>query len=292
LALGIGLIARHGSLQKRLWAATLCLLGVVVWGIASRYWGNYYVTHPSQTFLVSRSKLNVALFFLYGSAGKFLEDFAIGMLICLCYSFAQYATSGPRFSAAMRRLSIWMWRLGILELFFMALWHFNADTHELPFLNGLDYYYLYLNEIFLSIGFGLCVTAILFGSDALKRPFEWAPLRWVGLISFSLYIWHLPFLILFMNTAGYYMQGWNKFLAYSLYWWWLFLIIIPFSFLFYVLIEKPWMKVGDRLRRRMRADKKIVDIAPTHIASLDITDSVAQSSGAAGSSKDTVYIHQ
>ncbi len=42
--------------------------------------------------------------------------------------------------------------------------------------------------------FGLCYTAlllgVLLGPRALRRAFEWRPLRFVGLISYSLYIWH------------------------------------------------------------------------------------------------------
>jgi peptidoglycan/LPS O-acetylase OafA/YrhL len=32
---------------------------------------------------------------------------------------------------------------------------------------------------------------ILFGSQFIRRPFEWLPVPFVGLISYSLYIWHL-----------------------------------------------------------------------------------------------------
>ncbi len=38
------------------------------------------------------------------------------------------------------------------------------------------------------------LLALLHGGSSLRRVFAWAPLRWIGLISFSLYLWHMPVL--------------------------------------------------------------------------------------------------
>ena len=40
----------------------------------------------------------------------------------------------------------------------------------------------------------------------------------------------------------------NRYAIYSLYWLWVLVIILPFAFLSYLLIEKPWMKLGDHWR--------------------------------------------
>ena len=46
------------------------------------------------------------------------------------------------------------------------------------------------------IWFGLLwsalLLAVLHGPDLLRKPFAWAPLRLVGVVSFSLYLWHMP----------------------------------------------------------------------------------------------------
>jgi peptidoglycan/LPS O-acetylase OafA/YrhL len=252
LASGIGFIARHGSLRRRLWTVMLCLAGVIAWGLFSRCWGLYLTAHPTQTYLVPRSTMDVVLFFTYGTTGKYLEDFAVGMLISVCYVLSQHV-SGSKYAAYMRRLSPWLWGSGILLLVFMAMWHMNQwYFHSWPFLDGIFPFYDSLSEIALSLGFGLCVTAILFGPTALKRPFEWSPLRWLGLISYSLYMWHLPLLIVFMVHAGYQVPAWNPFLVYCLYWLWIVLVIIPFTYLSYIWIEKPWMKLGNTLLGRER----------------------------------------
>jgi peptidoglycan/LPS O-acetylase OafA/YrhL len=40
----------------------------------------------------------------------------------------------------------------------------------------------------------------------------------------------------------------NRYATYSLYWLWVLMIIFPFSFLSYLIVEKPWMKLGDHWR--------------------------------------------
>jgi peptidoglycan/LPS O-acetylase OafA/YrhL len=57
----------------------------------------------------------------------------------------------------------------------------------------------------------------------------------------------LPLLLVFRLHVGYNVPSLNPFLAYSLYWLWALLVIIPFSFLFYIWIEKPWIQVGAKL---------------------------------------------
>lgn len=255
IAWGINLVARRGSLQERLLKLVFCLGLLIVWGLGTRYAGLYFNSHLSKSFIVSRSTLNKLLFFTYGTSGKYLEDFAVGMLISVAYTFTRNTEPDHSFSVMMRRFSLWMWRLGIIILVFMALWRMDWVFYNTwPSLNGLARsgywlsYYDWSNEICFAIGYGLCVTAILYGPTELQRPFAWNPLRWVGLISYSMYMWHLPLIGPFLIYFGHSLEGTNYFVVFGIYWAWVLLVIIPFSFLNFVFIEKPGMLFGDKFR--------------------------------------------
>src|SRR5947209_4375049 len=172
------------------------------------------------------------------------------MLISILYIYAQHPSTRTAFTQRWQQLSPWLWRAGIIILVFSVMWHFKSGQPAAwPFLNGIMPVFDWLSEMVLAICFGLCVAAILFGSESLKRPFAWQPLRWVGLISYSLYIWHLPLLVLFNTRVLPLFHAHNVYKIYLLYWLWVLLVIFPFSLLFFTCIEKPFMRMGDRLRK-------------------------------------------
>ena len=133
-------------------------------------------------------------FFLFGITGKYTEDFAVGMFISLCYIYSQHPSTDKKVVQLWKRLSPWLWTGGILILVFSAMWHFKSGyAWSWPFIpTGMMDVFNWLSEMLLAIGFGACIAALLYGSSGLKALFKWPMLRWVGLISFSLYIWHLP----------------------------------------------------------------------------------------------------
>jgi peptidoglycan/LPS O-acetylase OafA/YrhL len=193
-------------------------------------------------------------------SGKYLEDFAIGMFISLFYVLSRNASEKSRVSAIIGRWSMWLWGVGILILFFISLWSFfPAFSFLFPLLGAHNW----LSEFPFALGFGLCVTAILFGPPGLQRLFAWGPLRWIGMISYSLYIWHEPLLLYWMAHALPLVQGWRHSIVYALYWICVALVIIPFSYMFYRLIEYPWMKLADRTRKEgiSRRDQVVLPVS-------------------------------
>jgi peptidoglycan/LPS O-acetylase OafA/YrhL len=250
LVLGIALLVKRVPIQKRLQAVTLCLAGIIVIGLFVRFLGFYFQGKPSATILVPRSVLNVILFFTFGITGKYTEEFAVGMFVSLCFIYAQHPSTDKKFAQTWQRLSPWLWGGGIIILVFSAMWHFNANfPGGWPFLNGLLPYFNWISEMILAIGYASCVAAILYGPPGLKRVFELPLLRWIGLISYSLYMWHLPLLVVFGGDVLPLLHIHNYYLSYSLYCVWALVVIFPFSLFFYTLVEKPWMKLGDQWRR-------------------------------------------
>jgi len=252
LALGFRWLCQRlggASLQRRWWTLVGCLCAMMVWGVAIRFWGMYYGSHPTETFLVSRPVTNVLLFFLFGIIGKFLEDFAVGMLISCCYVLSQRVLADHSLhwvGASLRRYSLWLWGGGVCLLFLMALWDAKHDFQAGTFWRYLIPPFDQFSELLLSLGYGACMTAVLFGPAVLQRPFAWGPLRWFGLISYSLYIWHLPLLVRFSFWMMPYTQGWNHFVVYCLYWLCAAVIVVLCSYLFYRCVEQPWMWLSSR----------------------------------------------
>ncbi len=253
IALGIHALARLARPEWRLRASALCLLGLLVWGIATRMIGGYFQAHPAATAPIPRPALNVLLFVAYGYRGKYLEDFAVGMLAGLLYTWARSA-AGTRLLRRMQRLSHWLWGAGLLLLVFTSMQNYQASFHYTwPVVSSLFALPAWTFEFGFALGFGCCILAILFNNGGLRRCFSWTPLRWIGLISYSLYIWHLPLLFVFHYRVGPSLGGLPNPLAYGLYWLWALLVVIPFCFALYRLIERPGMRLSDQLRRRMQA---------------------------------------
>jgi peptidoglycan/LPS O-acetylase OafA/YrhL len=261
LALGFRKLVGHGSLQQRWWRLIICLCVLAAWGVFSRRWGIYFINeHPNDTFLVPRPVLNVILFFLYGYDGKFLEDFTVGMLVSSCFILVQRHSPENTLSwlgDKFRRYSYWIFGAGIVVLIFMTLWNGNERYHAIAFFEPLLESYGWLSEFGLSLGYGLCILALLFGSTPLRLPFEWAPLRGIGLISYSMYMWHLPLLgriAVYVQLVQAAIPPW---LTYLLYWVGVLLIIVPFSYALYKMIEHPWIQIGNRFLQKKQEKKKL-----------------------------------
>ncbi len=251
LALGMLLLVRRVRLARRLRAVGCCLGGIIVGGLLIRLVGIYFQSNPEATFLVPRAVLNVILFFIYGQTGKYVEDFAIGMLGALIYVYAQSLPTEHRFVQRLRGLSLWLWGVGLAILLFSAIWHFQADptTPAWPILNFTLPYFSWLSEMLLAIGYGMCIMGVLFGPGELRRPLSWQPLRWIGLISYSLYVWHLPLIALFAVRILPLLPPMNFYLSYALYWVWATVVIVPFCVLSYAFIERPGIHLGDHWRK-------------------------------------------
>src|SRR5260221_8961101 len=119
------------------------------------------------------------------------------MLVSILFIYAQQVAIGNKVRTLLKRSSMWLWGVGLLWLLFMAFWP------AFPTLRFLDPYigaHNWLVEIGYAFGYGLCVTAILFGPIGLQRIFEVPLLRQIGFMSYSLYIWHIPLLLWFMDV--------------------------------------------------------------------------------------------
>ena len=248
IALGMALlIRRFKGFQKRLCMLLLCLGLLILWGISTRALGLYMTSHPNGVFL-PRALLMKIMPFIYGPLittglhGKFMEDFAIGMLASTCYTLSLYQPGESKFQMVMSKFAPLFFAAGVLCLLFMALWKLDTWFHLVPVFDPVTTLYGPVSEFGFASGYGLCVVAVLFGANWLKGPFEWRPLRWIGILSYSIYMWHLPILKIFSDHFIAPLQGIApKLVLYGMYWACLLVLVFPLCFAIFLSIEKPGM---------------------------------------------------
>jgi peptidoglycan/LPS O-acetylase OafA/YrhL len=262
LVIGMRWLVGKTNRHMRVAMTVGCVLLVIGWGLFSRYYGTYFQQNPTATFIVPRPVLNVFLFFTYGTSGKYFEDFGVGMLLALFFAYVYHPGRSPKLGAILRRISPWCGLLGLSCLWMVAMWSYNQQfANTWPLFNGTfftDDVWL-MSELVVSLSFGLCIFALLFGVSFIRRPLEWYPMRWVGTVSFSLYMWHLPLLFLFIQWGQPLLSGWSPEQSYIMYWLWVLVIILPYSLLFFKWVEKPGAKLGQRLMSAAKERKSGAD---------------------------------
>jgi peptidoglycan/LPS O-acetylase OafA/YrhL len=261
IAFGILGLTRLVRPEKRLWMVVGSLFAMIIWGLVTASFGAYFASHPDQTFLIPRPLLNMVLFVVYGDQSKFLEDFAVGMLIAVGYLYVMKSPRKVLYLLWIRRILRW------LLLFCIALYVYETmPGNTRPFVPNVFQDTPGMSEFAFALCYGYLVAAVLFNRPDrwLVRMFSWTPLRWLGLISFSLYIWHRPLIQVLAANLGPSLRSLHPVLTVSLFWVIAFTITVVFCYFLFVLIEKPGMRLSEKLRQKVvRLDAKIPEMSDT-----------------------------
>jgi peptidoglycan/LPS O-acetylase OafA/YrhL len=151
-----------------------------------------------------------------------------------CVMAIQYHTSDRPLLPASRLLPLLATLVLVLDLFLERLF--------------VDHDSFALETVVLRLAWYVVVAAALDRRLVWREVLAWRPLRWLGLISYSLYLWHLPVFHL-LDTDRYPNTPRSVLVVLRL--------VISFSAaaLSYYLVEKPCIDFGRRLIRR-RLDRR------------------------------------
>lgn len=122
--------------------------------------------------------------------------------------------------------------LGLLALVTPSLW---------AVLTGAGFKADFNHHWFAAFGvvWALLLLSVLWGGGATRRFFASAPMRLLGAVSFSAYLWHMPVLQM-ANALGLRERGWPALLL-------LLAAMMAAAMVSFLLFERPWREI--RLRR-------------------------------------------
>lgn len=193
IALVIARVGRSNMLRVWLGLALLCAASFALRGVAA--WLHYEMGYSYPAEAPGFTGLLVRL--LYGIKGRYLDSFAIGMALAVIYVRWIDGIQWP--CGRRRRLTLWAMLLGYCLLVYAHIWSLLAGRFVYvdswvwpPVGRGVTgAAWALLGEWVVTMGFGLVTLAALLRGGTVARILANRPLRFIGVISYSTYLWHL-----------------------------------------------------------------------------------------------------
>ena len=168
-----------------------------------------------------------------GMQGKNLEVFFVGALCATVYVIATEREGLARHT--QRRVARWLLGLGaVLSIAAAPAWELGAVMFTPGVQWGLR---IITYPLIVGLSFGLMTLGIVWGGPLVRGIFTAAPLRFVGLISYSMYVWHLPILHGDLPLFAH-MPLWLRLVC-----------VLVVSYLSYQLLERPFLRRRQRLHK-------------------------------------------
>ncbi len=227
--------------------------GIIVYALALRALDALVMAHLVNFGDPFRALGQIFVLATMGTLGKFLEVFAVGMMCAVLY----VATVEDRQLAVtwQQRLA-WLLLASAIVLIAVLkpIQEYSSPRYAPGFNMGV------LGVVvpgLVGLAYGTLLLSIVWGNRFLRAPFEFYPLRFIGLISFSLYLWHVPIIhpvipVLQNSQAS----------AFGL-----LPLALAVAYLSYQFVERPFL--GRRKKRAMLSDRVTASGAKQSLSTID-----------------------
>ena len=191
-----------------------------------------------------------------GAQGKFLEVFGTGMLCAALYAAAERGQwlRGTR----MRAVGAACFIGGLVAIVGLAALDYHKEIAVPPYFLVVNFrdVLTIIGPLLVGSGYALLALGVLWSGRLIRGLFEGRVIVFIGLISYSLYLWQEPLLRLctpFLTSIPAHLRIGVSLLVGAL-------ITIPVAYLSYQLVERPF------LRRRGRLAERTVETLPARAA--------------------------
>jgi peptidoglycan/LPS O-acetylase OafA/YrhL len=248
------LIARFVGATHSLVRLTIGMCGLIAVAVGVREISSLVSERLPQLHGFALQLATGGLLAAHGTQGRYLETFGIGMLCAILYvahaeGRLQFSRRTARIAAVLLPIAAIAATCDLAQL--IAVRRTAISNACYACLNPRDAGTI-LGPLMLGVAYGLLLLAVLFGTRTVRRLFALAPLRFIGLISYSLYLWHLPLII----GAQSYTSAWTpglKLIANLA----VVVIAIGVAYVSYQFVERPFLQ-----RRHEKSSDQPVFIVP------------------------------
>ncbi len=224
----------------------VCVLGMIGFGLGLRMVD--VAVYGKLPLLAGSIGLAARLFVLvtYGSQGKYLEVFALGAFCTTIYQIINEESRALR--RAMRWVGLALFIAAFPLMFALAR---IATTHEIetPILAGIyhiDDFTQIGGPLAVGFGYAMLVMGALWSGGWIRALFEAWPLRFVGLISYSLYLWHQPIIYAALPFTSSLTPPARVEVAFGA----AVFVALPVAYLSYQFVERPFLRRRRRIAER------------------------------------------
>ena len=206
-------LTRGLSVQRAMWVQ-LALLGMLALGATLLRYFNY-------RYAVSVGIQDSLLSLFYW--------FALGMALAVVSAAYQHRPAPRGITLVTQRPAV-CWGAALIVYLFLAA--INGRVHLYAWEQQILGYYL-LGGVFALL---LVVPAVLGerGGGWPRRVMAWRPLAWVGLISYGIYLWHLPLIFFMFNHNWFHGFGSLAVIGTA--------VAVAFASASYYLVERPILR--------------------------------------------------